>query len=62
MNATQKPGSIQWGVGIDQTGKPTGSAMYARTLLYAVTGDLDALGGSMVIVVSSQGEFFCAFC
>jgi thiosulfate reductase/polysulfide reductase chain A len=48
MYATQKPGNIQWGVAIDQSGKPAGAAMQARALLRAVTGNLDAPGSDLL--------------
>jgi anaerobic selenocysteine-containing dehydrogenase len=48
MYATQKPGNIQWGVAIDQSGKPAGAAIQARALLRAVTGNLDAPGSDLL--------------
>ncbi len=48
MYATYKPGNIQWGVAIDQSGKPAGAAMHARALLRAVTGNLDAPGSDLL--------------
>lgn len=48
MYATNKPGNIQWGVAIDQSGKPAGAAMHARALLRAVTGNLDAPGSDLL--------------
>lgn len=48
MYATNKPGNIQWGVAIDQTGKVAGAAMHARALLRAVTGNLDAPGSDLL--------------
>jgi anaerobic selenocysteine-containing dehydrogenase len=49
MYATFKPGNIQWGVAVDEIGKPGGAAMHARALLRAVTGNLDAPGGDLLI-------------
>ena len=48
MYATFKPGNIQWGVAVDEIGKPGGAAMHARTLLRAVTGNLDAPGSDLI--------------
>lgn len=48
MYATRKPGNIQWGVAIDQSGTPAGAAMHARALLRAVTGNLDAPGSDLL--------------
>lgn len=42
------PGNIQWGTAMDQQGKPSGAAMQARTLLRAVTGNLDAPGSDLL--------------
>src|SRR5690606_30132863 len=46
--ATHKPGNIQWGVALDQMGKPAGAAIQARALLRAVTGNLDAPGSDLL--------------
>ena len=48
MYATCKPGNIQWGVAIDQSGKSSGAAMQARALLRAVTGNLDCPGSDLL--------------
>ena len=48
MYATNKPGNIQWGVAIDQSGKSGGEGMHARALLRAVTGNLDAPGSDLL--------------
>jgi thiosulfate reductase / polysulfide reductase chain A len=48
MYATNKPGNIQWGVAVDQSGTPAGAAMHARALLRAVTGNLDAPGSDLL--------------
>jgi len=48
MYATNKPGNIQWGVAVDEIGKPGGAAMHARALLRAVTGNLDAPGSDLI--------------
>lgn len=54
MYATYKPGNIQWGVAIDQSGKPAGAAMHARALLRAVTGNLDAPGSDLLTGPSQE--------
>ena len=48
MYATTKPGNIQWGVAIDQSGKSAGAGIHARALLRAVTGNLDAPGSDLL--------------
>ncbi|MBI9046860.1 MAG: molybdopterin-dependent oxidoreductase [Anaerolineaceae bacterium] len=48
MYATNTPGNIQWGTAVDQIGKPGGSAMHARALLRALTGNLDAPGSDLL--------------
>jgi thiosulfate reductase/polysulfide reductase chain A len=48
MYATNKPGNIQWGVAMDQQGRAAGAAIHARTLLRAVTGNLDAPGSDLL--------------
>jgi thiosulfate reductase/polysulfide reductase chain A len=48
MYAMNRPGNIQWGVAIDQSGKPAGAAMQARALLRAITGNLDAPGSDLL--------------
>jgi len=48
MYATNRPGNIQWGVAIDQSGKPAGAAMHARALIRAITGNLDAPGSDLL--------------
>ncbi|MEL7567223.1 MAG: molybdopterin-dependent oxidoreductase [Dehalobacterium sp.] len=48
MYAMNKPGNIQWGVAIDQSGKPAGAAMHARAILRALTGNLDAPGSDLL--------------
>ncbi|MFA5537494.1 MAG: molybdopterin-dependent oxidoreductase [Bacillota bacterium] len=48
MYATNKPGNIQWGVAIDQMGKPSGAAMHARAILRAITGNIDCPGGDLL--------------
>ncbi len=54
MYATRKPGNIQWGVAIDQSGKSAGAAMHARALLRAVTGNLDAPGSDLLTGPSKE--------
>ncbi len=48
MYAMNRPGNIQWGVAVDQLGKPAGSAMHARALLRAITGNLDCPGADLL--------------
>lgn len=48
MYATQKPGNIQWGVAMDQSGRSAGAGIHARALLRAVTGNLDAPGSDLL--------------
>ena len=48
MYATTKPGNIQWGVAMDQQGRAAGAAIHARTLLRAITGNLDVPGSDLL--------------
>lgn len=48
MYAQHKPGNIQWGVAMDQSGKSAGAGIHARALLRAVTGNLDAPGSDLM--------------
>jgi thiosulfate reductase/polysulfide reductase chain A len=48
MYAMNRPGNIQWGVAVDQLGKPAGAAMHARALLRAITGNLDCPGADLL--------------
>ncbi|NMA68563.1 MAG: molybdopterin-dependent oxidoreductase [Desulfitobacterium sp.] len=54
MYATSKPGNIQWGVAIDQIGKPAGAAMHARAILRAITGNLDCPGADLLTGPSQE--------
>ena len=48
MYAGNRPGNIQWGVSIDQSGRSAGAGIHARALLRAVTGNLDAPGSDLL--------------
>jgi len=48
MYANNKPGNIQWGASVDQSGKAAGAGIHARALLRAVTGNLDAPGSDLL--------------
>jgi anaerobic selenocysteine-containing dehydrogenase len=48
MYAMNKPGNMQWGVAIDQMGASAGAAMHARSILRALTGNLDLPGGDLL--------------
>jgi hypothetical protein len=54
MYANNRPGNIQWGVAIDQSGTPAGVGMHARALLRAVTGNLDAPGSDLLTGPSQE--------
>ncbi|HZK43294.1 MAG TPA: molybdopterin-dependent oxidoreductase [Syntrophomonadaceae bacterium] len=54
MYATNKPGNIQWGVAVDQMGKPSGATMHARAILRAITGNLDCPGGDLLTGPSQE--------
>jgi thiosulfate reductase/polysulfide reductase chain A len=46
MFATEKPGLIPFGLGVAELGKGTTSAVFGRTYLRAITGNLDVEGGA----------------
>lgn len=48
MYATNKPGNIQWGVSMDQSGRPASCGIHARALLRALVGNLDAPGSDLM--------------
>ncbi len=54
MYAMNKPGNIQWGVAIDQIGRPAGAAMHARAILRAITGNLDCPGADLLTGPSQE--------
>lgn len=47
LYAMAKPACIQWGVAVDQLGRGTGAAVQARSILRAITGNLDVPGGDV---------------
>lgn len=46
MFATNTPGHIPFGLGVAELGKATNSAVFGKTYLRAITGNLDVEGGS----------------
>ena len=49
MYATSKPASIIWGVKSDMQGKNVTSLTHAKCILRAITGNLDVIGGDMLV-------------
>jgi anaerobic selenocysteine-containing dehydrogenase len=48
MYATNKPGNIRWGNGLDCIGINAGQAMRAKCILRAITGSIDVQGGDII--------------
>jgi len=49
LYATSKPASIQWGVKTDMQGRNVTSITHAKCILRAITGNLDIVGGDMLV-------------
>jgi anaerobic selenocysteine-containing dehydrogenase len=48
LYATHKPGSIYWGLKTDMQGINVTSALHSKSILRAITGNLDIAGGEML--------------